>query len=162
MLGDEDRRRGGTELASGVEGGVRRAPGRLRSTRGAPAVRPGAQGGPELNGGEQLLKSESSPAWRSAAERDGGGARVYGGDCEARWGVGGPRGLLIGRRLPWRARPGLEPRRDLRPGISAGRCASEGDGSDRGARAVSGWRARAGADALGPGGRERARLRRAG
>ena len=89
---------GGTELASGVEGGVRRAPGRLRSTRGAPAVRPGAQGDPELNGGEQLLKSESSPAWRSAAERDGGGARVYGGDCEARWGVGGPRGLLIGRR----------------------------------------------------------------
>src|SRR6185437_13052634 len=100
----------------------------LRSTRGAPAVRPGAQGDPELNGGEQLLKSESSPAWRSAAERDGGGARVYGGDCEARWGVGGPRGLLIGRRRPWRARPGLEPRRDLRPGISAGRCASEEDG----------------------------------
>ena len=68
MLGDEDQRRGGTELASGVEGGVRRAPGRLRSTRGAPAVRPGVQGGPELNGGEQLLKSESSPAWRSSAK----------------------------------------------------------------------------------------------
>ena len=41
-------------------------------------------------------------------------------------------------------------------------CAREGDESDSGARAVSGWRARAGADALGPGGRERARLRRAG
>ena len=38
MLGDEDRRRRGTELASGVEEEVRRASGRLRSTRGAPAA----------------------------------------------------------------------------------------------------------------------------
>ena len=76
-------------------------------------------------------------------------------------GAGAPRGQfkgragILGRRAQGKAGEFLGEDRGFG-------CAGEGDESDSGARAVSGWRARAGADALGPGGRERARLRRAG
>ena len=77
-------------------------------------------------------------------------------------GCRGVRGVLIkGRRVTWACVP-REGRGEFLGEDRGFGCAGEGDESDSGARAVSGWRARAGADALGPGGRERARLRRAG
>ena len=82
------------------------------STREVPVVRPGVQGGPELNGGEQLLKSESSPVWRSSVKIRrcrglGRGRRARG----ASWGSGGSSARLRWRwsMVERRSRGGAEP-----------------------------------------------------
>ena len=73
------------ELASGVEGGVRRAPGRLRSTRGAPADL--ARG----SGGAGTWWSAVAAAAQSgcAAEQLGGGALGLGVAALGGMGCGG-------------------------------------------------------------------------
>ena len=64
-----------------------------------------------------MKRNRGSPAWRSTAELDGGGARVYGGDCEARCGRRGSRAVFKGGgRGSWACVPSVIP-----AGIAAGR-----------------------------------------
>ena len=81
-----DRRRRGTGLASEVEEGVRRAPGRLRSTRGAPVAAAEGSAWPEMRRRRVIVRgkthrrrrgcSASTPGTRAARLGFWGGGRV--------------------------------------------------------------------------------------
>jgi len=80
--------------------GVRAGPARVVQSRISPVV----------TGGDELKRNRGSPAWRSTAELDGGGARVYGGDCEARCGRRGSRAVFKGGgRGSWACVPSVIP-----------------------------------------------------
>ena len=121
VAGDEDRRRGRYGLASGVEEGVRRAPGRLRSTRGAPVAvtresgrfgdrrRRRNLGGGGTCGGAKLSWRRSRAgrrvrAWRSWRRQWRGMGKAQGcgqfkGGPRASWGsVPWRRGAILGEK----------------------------------------------------------------
>jgi len=94
--GDADRRRGGSRARWRGRYGVLQALDLPEGVRAGPARVVQSRISPVVTGGDELKRNRGSPAWRSTAELDGGGARVYGGDCEARCGRTGSRAVFKG------------------------------------------------------------------
>jgi hypothetical protein len=146
----------GAELGGGAGTGVLQALDLPEGVRAGPAREVQSRISPVVTGGDELKRNRGSPAWRSTAELDGGGARVYGGDCEARCGRRGSRAVFKGGgRGSWACVPSVIP-----AGIAGGAsCASGGcgrKGKDRqvGSRRSETGRARAGCRwRVGPAGR---------
>ena len=86
----------GAELGGGAGTGVLQALDLPEGVRAGPARVVQSRISPVVSGGDELKRNRGSPAWRSTAELDGGGARVYGGDCEARCGRRGSRVVFKG------------------------------------------------------------------
>ena len=93
------KRRVGAELGGGAGTGVLRALDLPEGVRAGPARVVQSQMSPVVTGGDELRRNRGSPAWRSTAELDGGGARVD-RVPGVRPGVfkGGRAGIAAGRR----------------------------------------------------------------
>ena len=100
----------GAELGGGAGTGVLQALDLPEGVRAGPAREVQSRISPVVTGGDELKRNRGSPAWRSTAELDGGGARVYGGDCEARCGRRGSRAVFKGGgRGSWACVPSVIP-----------------------------------------------------
>ena len=134
----------GAELGGGAGTGVLQALDLPEGVRAGPARVVQSRISPVVTGGDELKRNRGSPAWRSTAELDGGGARVYGGDCEARCGRRGSRAVFKGGgRGSWACVPSVIPA-GIAGGAScaSGGCGRKGKGRQVGSRRSETGRAR--------------------